>query len=84
MAGELPGVKVKPIIGNLDLVAVDNLLLEDSVSVPQTVAPSGEIKRGKAVEEASGKPTKATIAQSSIVLLADNVLNAEAQISKPS
>ena len=51
--GEFPGVEVKPVVGHFDLVAVDNLLLEDAVAVPQTVAPGRVIQAGETVEEAS-------------------------------
>lgn len=30
---ELPGVEVKPVVGNLDLVAIDNLLLENTITI---------------------------------------------------
>jgi hypothetical protein len=31
VAGKLPGIKVQPVVGNLDLVPVDDLLLEDTI-----------------------------------------------------
>ena len=67
--GKLPGIEVKPVVGNLDLVTVNNLLLEDSVTVPQPVTPSGEVQTRKTVEEAGRKATEATVAKRSIVLL---------------
>jgi hypothetical protein len=80
MARELPGVEVEPVVGHLDLVTVDDLLLEDTVAVSQAVAPGGEVKRSKTVEETSSQASETTVAQSSIVLLSDNVLNAEAEL----
>lgn len=79
VAGELPGVKVQPIVGNLNLVTVDDFLLEDSVSVAKAVAPGGIVERSQAVEEASSKSAQATVAQTSVVLLADDVLDSEAK-----
>lgn len=58
---ELPGVKVEPIIGNLDLIPVDDFLLEDAVSVPQTIAPGGVAQGRQAVEEASRETAEAAI-----------------------
>jgi hypothetical protein len=33
MTGKLPGVKVQPVIGHLDLVPINNLLLEDAIAI---------------------------------------------------
>lgn len=80
MARELPGVKVEPVVGHLDLVTVDDLLLEDTVAVSQAVAPGGEVERSKAIKETSSQASETTVAQSSIMLLSDNVLDAEAEL----
>lgn len=77
MTGELPGVKVQPVVGHFDLVAVNDFLFEDSVSVAKTVAPGGVVEAGQAVEEASSKATQATVAQTCIVFLGDDVLDSE-------
>lgn len=77
MAGELPGVKVEPVVWNLDLVAVDNLLLEDTVAVAQAVAPSGVVERGQTVEEAGSEATETAVSEGGIVLLLDEILDAE-------
>lgn len=79
VAGELPGVKVQPIVGNFHLVTVDDFLLEDSVSVAKTVAPGGIVERSQAVEEAGSKSAQATVAQTSVMLLADDILNSKAK-----
>ena len=39
MAWELPWVEIKPIIRDLDLIAINDLLLEDTIAISQTVAP---------------------------------------------
>jgi hypothetical protein len=62
MTGELPGVKIQPIVGYFDLVAVNDFLLEDSVSITKTIAPGGVVKRSQTVKETSSKSTQATIA----------------------
>jgi hypothetical protein len=77
MSGEFPGIEVKPIIGDLDLVAVNDLLFEDTVSVSKTVAPGGVVEGGKTVKEAGSQAAKATVTKSSIMLLPDDVLNTE-------
>lgn len=80
VASELPRVEVKPIVRNLDLITINNLLLEDTVFVSQSVTPGGIVERGQAVEEASGKTAKTAISKRSVVLLTDNVFHAEAEI----
>lgn len=80
VTGELPGVKVQPIVGHFDLVAVNDFLFEDSVSVAKTVAPGGVVETSQAVEEASSKSTQATVAQTCIVLLADDVLDSKTKL----
>lgn len=82
--GDLPWVEVEPVVGNLNLITVDNLLLEDTVAVPQTVAPGWVVEGCKTVQEASSETTQATVAQSSIMLLLNNVLNAETKLGKTS
>lgn len=77
---ELPRIEVQPVIRNFDLIPVHNLLLEDAVLVPETVAPSWNIESGHAVEEAGGKTTETTIAQSSVSFLGYYVFKAEADI----
>lgn len=83
VAWELPGVEIEPVVWNLDLVPVDDLLLEDAVAVAQAVAPGRVIERGQAVEEAGSQTTEASIAQGSVVLLFDDVLDAEPEIAQP-
>lgn len=39
MPWELPGVEVKPIVGDFDLIPIDNLLLEDSIPVTESITP---------------------------------------------
>lgn len=82
MSGKLPWVEIKPVVGNLDLVAIDNLLLEDAVTVAQTVSPSRVIKGGQTVEETSGEATQASVSKSCIAFLLDDVLHAETEFRK--
>lgn len=82
MAGKLPGVKVQPVVGHFHLVAVNDLLLENTIAVAETVAPGRVIEGGQTVEEASGEAAEATVAQSGIVFLLDNVLDPEAKIGE--
>jgi hypothetical protein len=81
---ELPGVKVKPVIRHLDLVSVYNFLLEDSISISKTVTPGRVVEGGQTVKETSSKSAKTTVAQCSIVLLSNDILNSEAELSKTS
>lgn len=84
MSGELPRVKVEPVVWNFDLVSINDFLLENSVSVSETVAPSGEVEGGQTVKETSGETSKTTVTQRSIVLLLNDVFNSESEIGKTS
>lgn len=75
MPGEFPGVEVEPIIGNLDLVAVNDLLFEDTVAVPQSIAPCREVQCGHAIEEACRQSAQAAIPQGGVVFLPDDIFD---------
>lgn len=82
MTGEFPRIKVEPVIWNLHLVSIDDLLLEDAVSVSKSVSPGGVIQCCQTVEEACSKPSKTAIAESSIMFLRDDVLNPETELGE--
>lgn len=83
MSGELPRVKVQPVIRNLNLVSIHNLLLKNTITISQPITPSGIIERCQTIQKACRKTTKTTITKRSIMFLFDNILNPEAQISQP-
>jgi hypothetical protein len=76
---EFPRVEIKPVIGNLDLVAIHDFLLENTISVSQSISPGWHVERSQGVQETGSQTTKTTITKSSIVLLVDDVLNAETE-----
>ena len=82
MSRKFPRVEVKPVIGNFDLVAIHNLLLEDTVSVSQSISPCRHVEGSHGVQETGSQTTKTTISKSSIVLLLSDVLNPETKIGK--
>lgn len=84
MARELPRVEVEPVVRHLNLVTIDDLLLENTVSVTQTISPSRVVQGRKAVEKTSSKPPETTVTQSSIMLLLNDVLDAETELINPS
>lgn len=79
---EFPGVKVEPVIGNLNLVTVDDFLLEDAISVPQAVAPGGVAQGSQAVEEARREPAEAAVSEACIMLLLNDVFDPEAKVGE--
>jgi hypothetical protein len=79
---ELPRIEVKPVIGNFDLVPVHNFLLEDTISVSQSISPGRDVERSHGVQETGSETTKTTITKSSIVLLLNDVLNAETKFGE--
>lgn len=82
VALELPGVEVEPVVWDLDLVSVHNLLLKDTISVAQAVAPSWVVERRHRVEEAGGKTSETTVAERGVVLLGYDIFHAEAEVGE--
>lgn len=81
---ELPGVEVEPVVWHLDLVSVDDLLLEDTVAVPEAVTPGRVVEGSQTVEEAGSETAETTVSESSIVLLFDDILDSEAELGETS
>jgi hypothetical protein len=61
VARKLPWVEVEPVVRYLDLISIDNLLLENTIPVSQTITPGGEVEGSQAIEETGGKATKTAI-----------------------
>jgi len=80
MSWEFPRIEVEPVIRNLNLISIYNLLLEDSISVSQSVSPGRVVQRGKRVQETSSKTTETPVSKCSIVFLFNDVLNAETKV----
>lgn len=59
--GEFPGVEIQPVVGNLDLVAVDDLLFEDTITISQTIAPGRVVQACQTVEETGGQTSQTTV-----------------------
>ena len=61
---EFPGVaEGQPVLGRLDLCAVDDALLEQAVVVADAVAEAGDAERRHALHEAGGEPAEAAVAE---------------------
>lgn len=82
VSGELPGVEIEPVVGHFDLVAVDDLLLEDTIPVSQTIAPGGVVERGKTVQETGSQTSKTAVTESGIALDANDIFHAEAKVGE--
>ena len=67
---DLPGIAVgEPLVGGLDLAAVDDLLLKQAVAVSHAVAVAGNALGCHRIQEACGQTAQATVAQCRIGLL---------------
>jgi hypothetical protein len=82
VTGELPRVEVKPVVGDFNLVSINDFLLENSVAVTKSVAPGWVVQGSQTVEETGSQTTKTTIPEGSVMLLADNVLNPKAKVGE--
>ena len=68
-AVELPGVAVlEPGLGQLDLVAVEDLLAEEAVAVADAVAVGGHAHGRHALHEAGGEAAEAAVAEGGVGL----------------
>mmetsp|Transcript_41521 Transcript_41521/g.96930 ORF Transcript_41521/g.96930 Transcript_41521/m.96930 type:complete len:774 (+) Transcript_41521:686-3007(+) len=82
---DLPGVAVRqPRVGELDLDAILDALLEHTVLITDTVAPSRQVEGGHRVEEAGGEAAEATVAEGCVLLLVDHVLEVVPNLLKSS
>ena len=61
----------KPFVRQLDLVAVDNLLLEKAVLITDAAPVARQAQRRHRVDEARGKTTEAAVAKPGVRLLGD-------------
>ena len=67
---DLPGIAVgEPLVGGLDLAAVNDLLLKQAVAVAHAVAVAGNALGCHGIKEACGQTAQATVAQRRIGLL---------------
>ena len=67
---DLPGIAVgEPLVGGLDLAAVDDLLLKQAVAVAHAVTVASNALGCHGIQEARGQTAQATVAQCRIGLL---------------
>ena len=78
----LPWVEVEPVVRNLHLVSVDDLLTEDTVAVAESVSPCWVVERGERIEEASSETAETSVSESSVAFLFDDVFHVEAELGK--
>lgn len=71
---------VQPKIWNLDLVTVSQSLFEDTILIPDTIAPGWDLESGQRINEASGQSSKTTITKSCIVFLLVELLQIIAHV----
>ena len=64
------------------MVSIHNLLTENTITVPESVAPRWVVQCGERIEEASGKATETTVTQCSVTFLLDDVFHAESEIGQ--
>ena len=68
-SGNLPGIAVaEPVVGLLDLIAVPDLLAEDSVVVSDSVAERGDFQCSHRIQKACGQSSETSVAESGIGL----------------
>ena len=79
-ADDLPGGAVfHPVVGKLHLVAVAELLPEETVLVMDAVSDRRQVKRRQRVEEAGRQTAQATVAEAHVVFLLAEFVDVEAE-----
>lgn len=73
---------LQPIVRNLDLGPVFYDLTEDSVLIPDTIAPGRVIEGRQGIQEASSQSAQTSVTQSWVDLLVGNPFERVAQISQ--
>ena len=77
---DLPGsAELHPVVGQLDLIAVPELLLEKPVLVMNPVADGREVERGERIEETGGKTAETAVTETHVVLLLAEFIDIEAE-----
>ena len=74
------GPVLDPSIGEFDLVAVAELLLEEAVLVMDTVADGRKIEGGEGIEEAGGEASEAAVAQCHVIFFVPGFFERVAEI----
>ncbi len=78
---DLPRISIlEPAVGDLDLRAVHDPLVEDPVVVTQAVAVRGVAERGERVEKARSEPSKPAVAEAGVPLRLAQVLERVAEL----
>mmetsp|Transcript_13500 Transcript_13500/g.35937 ORF Transcript_13500/g.35937 Transcript_13500/m.35937 type:complete len:419 (-) Transcript_13500:13-1269(-) len=80
---DLPRVAVdEPVVGDLNLVEILDLLLEHAILVADAVAPAREVESGEGIHEAGSETAEAAISEAGIALLGGHGLEVEADAVK--
>lgn len=74
---ELPWVEIEPVIGDLNLISFDDLLLKDTIPVAESVTPRRKVHRRHTIEEARGQSSKTTVSKRCIMFLGNDVLDSK-------
>ena len=78
--GDEPGVaQAQPVVGQLHLLAVHDLLLEDAQLIADGIAGGGDLQGRHRVQVAGGQAAKAAVAQTRVGLGLEQVGGGEAQ-----
>ena len=72
--------EAQPLVGLLDLPAVDDLLLEDAELVADAVADRRHLQRRQRIDEARREPAETAVAQARLVFLGEQLIEIEPEL----
>ena len=79
--GQKPRIaQLHPVVGQLHLLSLHDLLLEDAQLVADRIAGGGDLQRGHAVQVAGGQAAQAAVAKARVGLHLEDVGGLEAQV----
>src|SRR6266511_3118897 len=84
-ARDLPRIaEAKPLVRDLHLPAIADLLVEDPELVADAVADRRDLKRCERIEVAGRKPPEATVAEARLFFLVEDSLEIETELDRKS
>ena len=78
---DFPGIAVdQPVIGQFDLLVVDNALVEQAVLIADAVAMARQLQCCQGIDEAGSQPSQSPIPQARIAFGRDDLIQVPAQV----
>ena len=71
----------QPVVGALDLPAIDDLLVEDAELIADAVAQRRNLERGHRIQKACGQPSEPPVAEPRLLFLLQQLVEVQAELA---